>query len=180
MLIIGLMIVISDYAIYGPSSQYIANNVFNSDGTINTHCANNSNLSTAPFVCLAYYFSNNIQWVGITASSAIIPVINIPNEFYGPIFKSLLTGVGVTAAMMFTADILDGVLSSIGGGADTKLNASMFNSNSGLTNQAMARMGATAKLAVDVPSDIASKAKTTIKDVGRASVDGYNKQTRGQ
>ena len=180
MLTIGLMIVISDYAIYGPSSQYIANNVFNSDGTINTHCANDSNLSTAPLVCLAYYLSNNIQWVGILMSPAIIPVINVPNEFYGPIFKSLLTGVGVTAAMMFAGDILDGVLLSVGGGADTKLNASMFNSNSGLTNQAMARMGATAKLAVDVPSDVASKAKTTIKDVGRASVDGYNKQTRGQ
>ncbi len=180
MLIIGLMIVISDYTIYGPASQYVANNVFNSDGTINTHCANDSNLSTAPFVCLAYYFSNNIQWVGITASSAIIPVPNVPKEFYGIIFKSLLTGVGVAAAMMFVVDILDGVLLSVGGGADTKLNASMFNSSSGLASQAFARIGATAKLAVDVPSDIASKAKTTIKDVGRASVDGYNKQKRGQ
>ncbi len=176
----GLLIALYDYALYGSPGIYSQYNfdgtlnsnyikVFNDNGTINKDCANNGNLSTAPLVCLAYYFINNVEWIGIPFTSIAIPRPHYDGAAFLYIFKTLVISLLISFGASSIIDILDKLFQSLGLGADTSLEGSMVNSANSLRDQAGARAGATAKLPLDIAKDVGSKAKHTGKKIGSSA-----------
>ncbi len=176
--LIGLMMLISDYAVYGAPSQYVTYNsdgsvlnyVFNEDGSINKNCATDSTISSAPLVCLAYFFNNHLIWVGLTASSAIIPVPNVGGDFYIAIIKTLLLAIGVVVAIVSGVDGIEKLLTGVTG-ASTTVEGSPFNTNSFLAKAVLSKGADAVKGTAKAGAAIGKSVSNEAKGIGEAYLE---------
>lgn len=173
---IGITLVLFDYAMYGSPAIYNPVNpdgttnvnyikVFNSDGTVNSGCATNSNLSTAPLVCLAYYFVNNINWIGVPLTHISLPQPHFDGVAFLYIFKTLAVALAIAFGTTALIDMLNKIFESAGIGADSSLNGSIFNTNSALSGNIGAGAKAAASALVDIPRDISKQASHTSQQI---------------
>ena len=163
LLTIGIMVILTDYIFYGSPAEYDYYSVFKDDGTVNTSCGL-IDPANAPLICLFNIMGNAVSSTSCVFGSCVSIGNNFCKYLGVLILKSLRAIVMLNVIMDSLGKIEDFIGSMLGVSADTTLNGSIFNSNTGLFNQLKARTLATMQAPIDMAIDAGKKINTARKE----------------